>query len=838
VSIPAAGLVSMPAVALFAGLAAGLAAMQLACCLIARSLRGAGVRLRWWVALTGICLPLAVLSPWWAGGLLLVPTPAGVFPGPPQKPGPHAQLSDTTYQFLPWEAEVRRAVADGHLPLWSDRLDGGSSPWVNPQAQAVSPVAWLARCFPLRHFLLAALALKLLVAYEGTVLLAQRLSASRLAAALAGLAFSLGGGLMAWALFAHTAAAAWVPWVVLSLVCTVRSRRTGAWIGACATVALLMLAGHPEVALAGLALAVLAACWYRRPGRSSRSGLARAAAAVVLGVCLSAVQIVPFAIAARQSQRSEDQQNRPPSQFAAFDLWPSSWFAPASVRFWLAPLGPEVFGKAYEGPFRGPWDWPDALSGYAGLVALAGAGIAVFSSARRKAAPLLIFALAALALASELAPFERLALAVPLLRVPAYQRALLVSCLALAVAGALGIDRLRRLRRLSLPHLGAAGVAAAALWVDHSPTAILLWVGIALGFAVEAGVGARAGDGAGARVGAGAGARAGAGAGAGLCRRRLGISILLAVTVLDLVPWSQRLLPRGDAALFFPRASLVDRLLPLAGDAIQGRAVGAGMMVYPAVLPAYGVAEVRPNNPLAPRAYVHVLDWAFGFRPGVYRYYSPFEHLDHPLLDFLGVRAVVSNRYLANPPRLQTVHGLDFKPYLLLTNPRALPRAFFPRTVELVARPRLEAWVRGLRDGAAVALDPEQDTPAAPGRWPGGFAIPSLSSSRPGAVAVTFAPAAEDRLLATSFLADGWRARTGGRALTTRTVDGCFLGVLVPAGAAAVELRYLPPGFLLGAAATALAAALILGGGLALRRAPAAPGSARGPGFPRRPAAR
>jgi hypothetical protein len=764
---------------LVGGLVASLIGTQLVCWLLGRLLRGAGVRLERWVAITGLCLPLVVLSPWWTSGALLVPTPAGVFSGPPKDPSPHAGLSDTTYQFLPWEAEVRRAFGEGHLPLWSDRLDGGSSPWVNPQAQAMSLIAVIARFFPLQHFLLAALALKLLVAFEGTVLLARRLSISPLAAASAGLAYSLGGGIMAWALFAHTSAAAWVPWVVLSLVCTVRSQRAGAVLAASVTVTLLLLAGHPEVALAGLALAVLVALWVRRPGKKGRAGLLRAACAVALGVCLSAVQLVPFAFAADGSQRSEDRQTRPASQFTAPSPWPGSWFAPASVKFFLAPLGPEVFGKAYEEAFRGPWDWPDALSGYAGLVALAGSAVALFSVARHRAAPFLMFALAAFGISCEFAPLERLGLAFPLLRVPAYERILLVGCLALALAGALGLDRLRKSRNVSPLQPAAACTGAMALGADHSVHAALLWAGIGFALLVC------------------------------LRRPRQGLWIVLTVSVLDLVPWSERLLPRGDPALFFPPAALIDRLRPLAGDAMQGRTVGTGQLVYPGVLPAYGIAEVRPNNPLAPRDYIHILDWAFGFRPGLYDYYARFERPGHPLLDFLGVRAVVSNRFLANPPYLELVRDLQFDPYLLFTNPRALPRAFFPRAVAFVAPPRLEQWVRALRDGAIVALDPAPGEMNASGRWRGGFSAAQVFSSRPGAAAIAFAPAAEPRLLATSFLREGWRAEAGGRALAARTVNGCFLAVVVPAGVASIELRYLPRGFLLGAAMSVLAALVL-----------------------------
>src|SRR4029078_13570657 len=103
----------------------------------------------------------------------------------------HDLLSDAVFQFLPWELEIRHSLRDGRLPLWSDTLEGGSSPWVNPQAGVLSPLAMLARALPIQDFLLGMLALKILLAFEGTWLLARAVGVSRAAAALAAAVFAL-----------------------------------------------------------------------------------------------------------------------------------------------------------------------------------------------------------------------------------------------------------------------------------------------------------------------------------------------------------------------------------------------------------------------------------------------------------------------------------------------------------------------------------------------------------------------------------------------------------------------------------------------------------------------
>ena len=156
-----------------------------------------------------------LLFPWIDRTRLLVPADIlqRAIPAPAQVRDDHRHdlQNDTVYQFIPWELEVRHALSDLRLPLWSDDLEGGSSPWVNPQASPISPIAMPARALPIQHFLLVTLALKILVAFQGTWVLARTVGVSRLSSLLAGAGFALGGGMMAWALFPHTATLAWAP---------------------------------------------------------------------------------------------------------------------------------------------------------------------------------------------------------------------------------------------------------------------------------------------------------------------------------------------------------------------------------------------------------------------------------------------------------------------------------------------------------------------------------------------------------------------------------------------------------------------------------------------------
>ena len=903
-----------------------LAAAQGLCWALAR---GLGARLEARTMALGLALPLLLLSPYLFKDTLLAPTGviAGVLPLPGLPPVRFSHLvqSDTMYQFLPWELEIRHALRQHRLPLWSDLLDGGSSLWNNPQAGVLSPLAMLARPLAIQHFLLGLLALKLLLACEGTWLLARQLGISRAAAWLAAAGFTLGGGMLSWALFPHTTALAWVPWLTLGCIRLWRWPRARAVATTAAIAAAMLLSGHPETAAAGGLLAAVCACGLSRRGsgrggRSGRSvtggragfgrGLGATAAAAVLGFALAAPLLLPFAYALPAAERTRDMLALTVPEHHARLLAPASWFLAPSAAFVLAPINPRVYGIPYQEPFRGPVNWVDALSGYTGLLAFAGAVVVLALSGAggarvagggsggngasdengagdengasggngasrangasgrrgggrgRRAWPWLGFVVLSLLLAAGFVPFVLLQEAVPLLRLPTYTRLLPVACLALAVAGGFGTDLLlrRRLAAAGRVRVGVAlGLAAAAsLAADRSPWVLMLW-GLLAAAALLA-----------------------------PWRRRLAVAALALALGLDLVPWAERLLPRGQPALFYPRNVVTSTLAretgadlaAAGGGASSGsgtwRAVGMSVLVYPSLLPVYGIAEARPDNVLTPASYLRVLNAAFGFNPTLVNYYASFDNPDHPLLSFLGIRAVVGSVLVPPPRTLVPVPFLGQMASLIFRNPRALPRWFVPSAVEAIERPALDRWIAGLADPGRVAVFRDELAAAGAGQLaavastagaasgsaaapvpgqvppPAASAMPAPAVAMPPPAVVMPAPAAMLgtvraaqalaaapgrallavpgsglRLLATSIQGPaGWHARAaGGARLAELTVDGAFLGVVVPAGVSRVELAYRPPGLVAGTALAFLALVVVIA--LAVRIFPRPPSQAR-----------
>jgi hypothetical protein len=765
-------------------LVAVMLGLQAVCWLLAK---GLGIRLEKSVVACAWLAPLVVLAPWLSGRELLVPCDilANV-PGAPviERPRTHDLLNDTVYQILPWDLEVRHALADRRLPFWSDTLEGGSSPWANPQAGVLSPLRMAARAVPIQHHLLAELAFKLLVAFQGTWIVARLAGRSRASSLLAAAGFTLGGGLFSWALFPVTTTMVWVPWLVAGVIRLFR--RPGPRV--IATTALitgaLLLSGHPETAAFGGLLAAVCGLGLRRRSalfsRNTVRGFGAAAVAALLGFGLAAPLLLPFLAAVPESQRAGDMLAKGVGAAPLNLLIPPTWFEPGFAAFALSPLSPHVYGTPYHGPFRGPMNWADSEAGYTGVLAFAAALITLLAAGDRRAWPFLGFAAASLILAAHFLPTAYLLSLVPPLRVPAWARCLMPGALALCVAGAFGTDLLFSRMRLGWrAWVGLALAAALSLAAAADAWTLTLWA--LLGAAVLI-------------------AR---------WRPRWGAVALAAVLLTDLIPWSRSFLPAGDPALFYPRTEFMAVFRREAGDPAVFRGAGAHLLIYPNLLSVYGVADFRPHNPLAPARYLRVLDAAFGFHPTMNQYFAPVGNVDHPLLDFLGVRIVAGSPAVPPSRTLEEIDAGRFAPFTLLRNPDALPRWFFPRAVDVIRAGEIDRWIAGLQDARRVAVFQEEAGAWRPAAGEGSPPRPLLA--RPGHVVLEIPPGGE-RLLATSIVwSRGWSARAAGRRLPVLKVNGAFVGVRLPADAARLELRFLPPGLIAGCVAFGVSLAALAG---------------------------
>lgn len=351
----------------------------------------------------------------------------------------------------PLASMFNEALAEGRLPLWSDRLGMGFPLYAEGQIGAFYPPNWLIfRLEPLSAMDLSRL-LHLTLGGVGAGLLALRISGSRAGAIVAILITVLGGAIATklewWNL---VAAYGWLPWILLPL-----AGRSAPGRVALATSGVLWgvqaLAGHPNTwLLTGLAAVLLLI------GRPFLPAVARIAGFVVIGVAVGAAQLLPTLLLQNLSVRSLG--------LSANDL-----FTSASTPFDIIGLG---FVNAFvrsdpDGAWSFPTTWyPDGIfalleaSAYVGLPAI---GLAGLGLVHRRARRWVLLGLVAAAIGIVAAFRPDWWQATPLLnglRSPV--RSYLVITLVIAVLAAIGASRLGRDAGRGRAGLRAMGVVMAA----------------------------------------------------------------------------------------------------------------------------------------------------------------------------------------------------------------------------------------------------------------------------------------------------------------------------------------------------------------------------------------
>ncbi|HEX6203805.1 MAG TPA: YfhO family protein [Thermoanaerobaculia bacterium] len=698
-------------------------------------------------------------------------------------------LLDPTSQFIPWRQAARRDL------LLNPSQAAGAALLANGQSAVLYPTEVLARRLPPFRAVGFSQAARLLVAAWGMFLLARALAASEPAALAAAVAWSGAGFVQLWRLHPHSLVAATLPWIVWAAVALARRPGPRPAVALAAAGALGVAAGHPETLLHGVLFAAAAAAVVlavdpagEGTGRASRR-LPRIAtwgtAAAALSALLAAPALLPFV---DNLVVSTEWRHR-----SAAGTVVEVPFAESLVR-----LKPTFALRALGNPLAGTWTGPENLvelgGGAVGAGALLVAALAVVAARgrrRRWAAAILVVGLLGLAVSVHLVGVSKPFGAVPLLRESLLKRLSLWWALGAALAVAVGVDAWRerlaawRGERGGLPGWwaavggAAATVAIAVAWAAGPPwrgsTAVQVaeWGGLAAAVLVLA-LPLRGG---------------------------LGVPLLLLALLLPRVPLFDRWVPVADPASFYAETDATRFVAGrLAEEGPRGfRVAGAGGSLVPHSAAFFGFEEVRVYDPMTFAPYA---DFLLAFGPAPPFGWIGTEDPRHPALAFLGARW-----YFAPPgaPGLggaggvgRAYRGADATVY---EAPRALPRLFVPRRVEV--HPDAAAAVaaaRAIDDFAARAT-----AVAAPGA---GLAAGTTVANPPARVedlvvagrrirARVVAPAAA--LVASSQPAiPGWRVEVDGRRVEPLSIHGAFLGVAVPAGEHRVEMVYAPVSWRVG----------------------------------------
>ena len=333
-------------------------------------------------------------------------------------------LFDAAWVLHPDMLEARRQLRNFHLPIWSPMIGAGQPLLASQQNAALFPLNWIGDVLPFWQSLEWVAALKVLLAALGMLLLLRGLGLRLAAGLFGGVAYGFSMALVLWLEHPHSNAYILIPWVLFATDAVIRvgNPRRAALLAL--AVGLTFLGGQPESAFLAMVAALIFAVARLVELGDRKVALRRLgwlAAAAVVGVCLSAVTLLPFREMVGQATSASRSEGPGPH-----------WSA---LSFFL----PEVWGRPDKFQISGePLNFQERTAYFGALPLL----LAVGGLVARRRAPQIAFAVifvVGLALAVDIPLLSDL-----LARLP-------------------GLDTINRLRGLILCELGGAGLAAYGL---------------------------------------------------------------------------------------------------------------------------------------------------------------------------------------------------------------------------------------------------------------------------------------------------------------------------------------------------------------------------------------
>jgi hypothetical protein len=755
------------------------------------------------LAPAGLALILAVLffAPATVGPRVLSASDIPLFspPFPPQPPGARPQNPlqfDAATVFEPDGLVVRDALRDWRLPTWTAAQSAGQPLLAAQQSAPLFPLTWLSAVLPFWDSLAWIAVAKLVLAFMGTWMLGRALGLSGVGRLIAALSFAFGTYLIDWLSHPHANAYVLLPWLFLAVERLVERRRPRDAGLLALALGLAYLGGQPE---SSLIVTLAAGAWLLYRNREART-LALAGGALVAGVALAAVMLVPFVEALRQS----------------FDVSRSQ--PPLSGKSVLTLVFPEFWGRPDRPGFSGGPDNFTERTLYVGALPLllAVAGLC----ARRPRGPMLFFAalaFVALVVGVDTGPITRVVRHIPLLHVSDVNRVIVLAAFALSMLAGYGWERLRAAgaeeRRRMLIGGGVLAflpVVVAVLshpsWFGHLPDAlrhqlggdpsadgdvvafgsVLRWLGFAVAAAAIVTVPA-------------------------LSRWRAPLLTALVVFDLFAMGWGYNpAITKSEADPPAPPGVVAARGVAAGG----GRVIGLGALI-PNTASRWDLRDSRGHeDPVVERTerlwqtLASGVNLAFlGGRP---------RDISKPL-DVFGVRAVVlgppgsdlARRLIPALPNASPVYAGSGA--TVLDNRSALPPAFVAyhwRTsggIDDSLRQMRAGSSRQARDDPVIETGPQaQASEAIPAT------LASVTSRSDTEVTVSVNALKPGRLVLLDTYYPGWKATVDGRSAHIEAADAAFRSVAVAAGRHTVRFSYRPASVLWGGIVSLLALAAIL----------------------------
>lgn len=714
---------------------------------------------------------------------------------PPVPGHSYGLYGDLIRQIAPWQAEVRRVLADGRWPLWNENAGAGMPLMGDPQSQAFQPLILAAYPLDLWSGIGVTASLRVLMALVFFFLLLRRLGLGEPAAVLGALAFGMGGFLLHWMGWPMSSSAALLP---LGLYAALRVDEVGGgrdlfllFLGTFG----LFLGGHPETVVYALSFVgiFLAA---RALSRRSLRALVRGGLAMVLAGLAAAPVLLPMKEYLPATERAAVMSSvLAPRPLAGVvkDLGEPdvrrAWARTAERR-----LLPTAAARAF-GDYHVYWGESNVIedaAGFVGGATLLLALTALFSRGRQRLPQERLAAgglITSLLLIAQPPGFANLFAQLPVIGATAvhrHQRLSLLVALCISWLAACEAERWQRgegrRRRMAILAVLLAGVVVWGYLAHPHPTLGALFASQRDVWMIS-------------QV-----AFLGLGLAALLARDRRA-----AAWILPLVVGAELLIQHLPANASGPRRLAYPVTPPI--RFVQERLGDFRMVAFgPTVLPAnfnevYGFRDARIDNPSRPYRYMRVVR---AVNQGALL--PSYNRVRHPIYDLLGVRYVMTEAEFELPRPLHLVfrHPSGW----IYERRGALPLLFLPERAVPFQGGDWQRWLEKNADFGVRSL-----VQRAPGgkRWhakrPDASKLLNLDL-RPSEIRARLA-LTEPRLLASSVLQDGnWRLLVDGQPREILAANGPFVAAWLEPGERELELVYRPASFIRGCLLSALALAL------------------------------
>ena len=572
----------------------------------------------------------------------------------------NGQTNDVTFQIAPWAHLVRESWKRLEAPLWNHTADGGYPLLANMQSSPFSPYRLVALPLGLGHSLTAEAALRILIALWFAFVFARRFGASEIPAMLTAVSWGLSSAIMVWLHYPLAATLVHFPMVLVAVDLIFEKT---SWRRFCFTTlafVLLLVNGHPESAAH---IVTFTAAWtlfrmFRDGWRPTLRPVLGLIGAGLLAILVASPVLLPFFEALPFTRRWFELEVFRDHRGGRF-YW----------GFLMNYVQPEFFGSVANNTAWGPAH-AEVIMGWAGVLAVAGffgwIWIAVRDRLARADATLFLVVTVFLNLVAIHTPWLTKAFeSLPLFSMIANGRFRFLFCwtgsllLGLVVQKAIDGDRKPLLFGLAMTATILIAVFAGYEIAMDPPgdrvldvstvTATPSFIVIAIaGIALVA------------------------------RRKQLVLALLVVAVSVELMAFGWRWNTTVSDEYLYPTTPAIDRLRELldSDDMSPARVAGFSGTLFPNMGGMYGFEDVRAHDPMANVKVIGMLRVFTGYTAE--SYFGMLTRFDHQLLDFMGVR------YVMTPPGLKLTapgwnlvyEGRDANIY---KNDEAMPRFLAPR---------------------------------------------------------------------------------------------------------------------------------------------------------------